>query len=51
MDYKKRKLEMIALRKARLTLAEIAQKYGLTRQRVGQIIGKQKRGDDGKVTK
>jgi predicted transcriptional regulator len=51
MDYPKRKREMIALRKARWTLEEIAEKYGLTKQRVGQIIGKQKRGADGKATK
>ena len=49
MNYAKRRLEMIALRKARWTLEEIAEKYGLTKQRVGQIIGKQKRGADGKV--
>ena len=48
-NYAKRRLEMIALRKARWTLEEIAEKYGLTKQRVGQIIGKQKRGADGKA--
>jgi biotin operon repressor len=44
MDYRKRKLEMIALRKRRWTLQEIADKFGISRARVWQIIGKVKRG-------
>ena len=37
---KERKKEMLKLREKRWTLRMIGQRYGVTRQRVAQIIGK-----------
>jgi len=52
MDYRKRKLEMIRLlTEERWTMEEIGDKYGVTKQRVGQITKGYKRGKKGKVAK
>jgi predicted DNA-binding protein YlxM (UPF0122 family) len=44
-----RTLEMVQMRKDGHTLEEIAQAYGISRQRVCQIIGKTFRGDFDKI--
>jgi DNA-directed RNA polymerase sigma subunit (sigma70/sigma32) len=50
MDYPKRKREMIELLTVkRWTLQEIGDKYGITKQRAGQILSGYKRGKTGKV--
>ncbi len=44
MEKEKRKIQMMRLRARGYTLAEIGNKYKISRARVHQIIGKTKRG-------
>lgn len=44
MDYKQRKTQMAKLRKHGWTLQQIANKYGISKTRIHQILGCTKRG-------